>query len=353
MPVKTILVLSILTLTSVFSTADLSAQTRKKVGAILVLSSDWGEWGLNCQRAISLALKKERNIDLIIESSESAKPKNALLAMNKLVSLDKVDLILGPMSPEGYAAIAPLAEKKNIPIISFVSSTYKSPGSILIWVDPEYEMEVLAQYARKSSSKIAILSSDMEWETRGAQAFAKEFKRLGGIVSVVEEPSTSSQDVSSEVLRVKKSGADSVFISSYLLYSHYQKELSQQGFRGVRFGVELDASAISLAGASGEGTIFISPLSGESNFKDDFKSVYNSEPNMPAAQCYDAAMIGAQFLNQKESNYSSFLTLAKELKRYIGVSGTIEFKDGHVMTDTALWKVEDGTPKLLETFKIK
>jgi len=98
-----------------------------KIGIILPLTGDAGNYGKSLKEGIitaDLLLSDSLgfNVQIIYEDSK-AEPQQAVSAMNKLISADKVSSVIGDMFTSTTLAIAPIAEKNNILLLSPTGSS--------------------------------------------------------------------------------------------------------------------------------------------------------------------------------------------------------------------------------------
>ncbi|MBC8180531.1 ABC transporter substrate-binding protein [candidate division KSB1 bacterium] len=96
------------------------------IGAILPLTGDAAMYGKSLQTGVNLALELineiNKQMDIVFYDSK-ADPKTAVSAINKLISFDKVEGIIGDMFTSTTMAIAPIAQKDNTLLISPTASS--------------------------------------------------------------------------------------------------------------------------------------------------------------------------------------------------------------------------------------
>ena len=319
-----------------------------KIGAIYALTGDWASWGRNCRQATELALGEinkrspGRKLVLVLEDSPNARPTNAVSAFKKLVDREQVSYILGPMSPEEFAAIAPLADRAGVPLLPFVSSRTSIPAAMFVWLDPETEALRLADFVADRHRRVAILSSDQEWEALVGQIFGRRLLAKGVAVPTIEEPPFDSADVRSQVTKVKQLNPDAIFITSYLLFPKYMKGLHALRVNVPKYSIELDQSTIAASGKTAEGLMFIRPAAPQDQFSAAFRARWQSEPDIPAAQCYDAVGILARALDAGVNDKASFVRYFHSFPPYNGAAGEIRVDNGRTIMSTEIFKVVDS-----------
>lgn len=90
-----------------------------KIGAILPLTGDGAKYGEEAKNGIELALEelKDSKIKVFYEDDQGTS-SGAVNAFNKLVASVKAPVIIGPMYSSTALAVAPLAEKNKVVILS-------------------------------------------------------------------------------------------------------------------------------------------------------------------------------------------------------------------------------------------
>ncbi len=96
-----------------------------KIGAVLPLTGSEGIWGENAKMGIEIALAeinssggvKGKSVRLIYEDSQSL-PSNAVSALQKLISTDKVCVVIGDIASSSVLAMAPIVEKEHVVLLS-------------------------------------------------------------------------------------------------------------------------------------------------------------------------------------------------------------------------------------------
>ncbi len=319
-----------------------------KVGAIYAMTGDWASWGKNCQQGTELALAELRRdestprITLVLEDSPNAKPTNAVSAFKKLSDIDQVQFILGPMSLEEYAAVAPLADRKGIPLLPFVSSRIVIPAAVFMWMDPETQARRIADYVASRHRSVVVLSSNQDWDVQVGRAFRQRLLEKGIAVPVLEEAPFDSAEVRSQVTKLSSVEFDAIFVTSYLLFPQYLKALQTAHIKCPMYGIELDQSAITSAGAASEGLQFIRPAAPGSTFRAAYQAMWDAEPDIPASQCYDSVMILSKAVTAGVKDKGSFVTYFSSQAPYAGASGLISIQRGKTIMSTDLFEVKNG-----------
>lgn len=172
------------------------AQEREviKVGLVTTLSGPFAQNGKDDHDGIKLYLEKigykiaGRNVELLAEDEE-ASPSTALTKAKKLVELNKVHFLVGPLLASSGYAVAAYAESKRMPDIVFAASddlTQRKKGKYIFrssWAGCQ-PAHIMGEYAYKvlGYRKVAAIGMDYAfgWETVGG--FQRAFEEMGGKV---------------------------------------------------------------------------------------------------------------------------------------------------------------------------
>lgn len=334
------------------SAASAEQQSEFTIGAILILTgtgANYGEYSKNgailAQREINAAGGiNGRPLKIIYEDETGSSAKAALTAYRKLTSQDHVKFILGPNWQDALVALAPIAQRENVFMITPSTPTSEQiPANIFsTWPDVEDEVDKIAPLIIKSGKRLAILSVQQAWENIVDARLKSTFAKLGGAVVVHETPPPDTTNVKAEVLRVKAGRADVVFISSYALFGVYAQELKKQGIAMPMYGIEVDQAAIDSANGTTEGLIYIGPDYPSSRFSDSFKSSFGKSPDVPASNAYDAVHLLARAINEVGDDPNRVTNYFRSFHDFEGASGLISSRSGRTRMSTAFYVVRNG-----------
>ena len=115
-----------LAIVAIFATIFQSCnnETKKEtitVGVVAPLSGQNASYGDILKQGFDLAFASDTSIKLKYEDSKFD-PTTAVTAINKLISVDKVKIVLGEVA-SGVTMIAPIAEKNKVILFSTISSS--------------------------------------------------------------------------------------------------------------------------------------------------------------------------------------------------------------------------------------
>ncbi len=335
-----------------------------KIGALLILSGDFAKVGEATKNGMEIALSeynskpdvtsgKLRKVEVIYEDTH-ADPKTAVSAYQKLTSLDKVDAIVGPLLQVEMAAITPLVKADNMPVISVAPIPTELRGltsnPLVIWPDPTLESRQMADYVYAHGSRtVGILNTKDAWESEVSGEFAKEFTKLGGVVSDQEVVLPDSKDESLPVTKIIAVHPDSVFLGTYNKFVYFVKKLHDLNYKGKLYSIEIDTSLSDETKPYSDNLQFISPAFYTPEFVAKYKERYKDLPSIPIGQAYDAMNLTLSLVskvNQSDPIHfkQDMLKQMEELTEFDGTSGKITFSADHLTTfPLSFFQINNGT----------
>ncbi len=336
-----------------------------KIGAILPLTGENAVYGEAIRNGMLLALeeynlqhKDKDRIKLIIEDDQAI-PANTVSAYNKLTRIEKVSFILGGVFSSSTLAIAPLAEKDSVVLLSPTSSAIEltNAGDFIFRIYPSdsYDGLYLSNFVatKMDYSRVAILYIQVASVESIVEVFTSNFEKNGGKVVYSAGYSEGTTDFRTQLKQIKEANPGVIFLPGYL------REMSLQLKQIRELGIELPIVSIStfydpqifeLAGESAEGVIFSTPRYDPTSnqdptktFVESYKDKYRIEPNIWAGYGYDVVKIAAIAAQNSDNNSTVIKNALYAIKNYPGVTGNTTFdKNGDVLKDLKLMTVKNG-----------
>jgi ABC-type branched-subunit amino acid transport system substrate-binding protein len=203
-----------------FSPAASSEQPAPKVGVILPLSGVMAEWGRSIQLGIEFGTKNaDRQVQYIFEDEAACDAKKAVSAAQKLISIDKVSLVLtGCLN--GTMAVLPIAKKADVLVVSLglVNEELASQNrdglitpSASITAEADGISKLLKQDGRAKLAVLRVEDNFTEEIMRGLKNYAE---RDGWKLVTDERLTFDTVDFRPSLLKVSKMGADAVLVYS-------------------------------------------------------------------------------------------------------------------------------------------
>ncbi|RLI05431.1 hypothetical protein DRO26_02215 [Candidatus Bathyarchaeota archaeon] len=338
-----------------------------KIGSLMALSGFLGPMGQKIKLGVELAVKEinehgginGRPVELIMEDT-GTNPTQALEAFKKLVEVDGVQVVIGPMASGEVMAIGDYANERHVVVISPSATspeiTTKFPDDYLFRTvgSDALQGKALAEIMlEKGFNKIAILVLNNAYGI-GIEEKAKEV--LGDKVILTIRYDPTKMDFRTELDQIKNSGADAVLYVGYYEDGRVMfRQALEMGLDNIQwvaaegvygesmFEVEEAAEFMSRA-VMGTRPIAPTGIRGYQVFSEAFQKEFGEPPSMYADTAYDATMLAALAIayagEYNGTKIKDALTYVSQF--YVGATGEKVFdKNGDQLTQFyEIWKVE-------------
>lgn len=338
-----------------------------KVGAIFPLSGTNAVYGDMFRKATDLGAKQvntsgnlKGKLELVYEDSQ-AQPQPAVVAMNKLVNVDKVPFVFTAISSVVKAA-APIGNRSKVLMLNggAISPDLAQLGEYMLSDIPLAHEEVGALlpyvYGDLGLKSMVIVHMNETVGNGVAKVIQEDFPKLGGKVLETFSIETTAKDFQAEVTKIRAANPDAVYIVS----AGQQEVILTKQLRdgGVKAQI-LSYSAYNIADImnlpEARGAIFTSEKlnwdgsdKATKDFVDGFKQAYNETPNYYQANWYNGVLILTELIRRLEEKNLEVtgenLLKALQDNRKFQVAGTqVEFQsDGTVKMPMQLNQVKDA-----------
>jgi branched-chain amino acid transport system substrate-binding protein len=334
-------------------------QQEVKIGAILPMTggaASYGEWmrnGMNI--AIDEINKKwtDRKLTVIFEDSKS-NPKDAVAAMNKLVSADRVQAVMTTLT--GITnALAPIADQNKIVLTTSATLPGITEQSKYLFrnaTNLSSEINRLVEFTSSKYKRAALLWANLEWAKWGKEAFSVGFKKRGG--EIVEDQSfpADATDLRAQLTRIRAANPDLILVLAYKTTGIAVKQARELGVSAQLVGT-LDfelPEVLEIGREAAEGAIYTKAAFDPQNpssatmrrYSEEYKRRYGQDPEVYSATMYDMLLMLAEAAaNAKDSELIRAHLLA--IKNYPGASGETTFlPNGDVDKPVELKMIKGG-----------
>ncbi|MDM0029531.1 ABC transporter substrate-binding protein [Variovorax saccharolyticus] len=322
-----------------------SAQDAVKMGAVLSLTGSNATVGEDVRRAVALAVEQVnakggvlgKKFDVVIEDS-GGNATTALNAARKLVSVDKVPVVIGEYSSGITLPMAQYLVKEGVAHINIASTSVK----IRDLGASSFNLIGLENLGNKFSAsdvwalgyrKVGMLAPNNAYGQGVVHGFKEEFEKLGGKI-VTELLYTQGQSTyRRELQQMARSEPDAFIYSAYGQESAViNREAMELGLRQKPWYAILISMSLSDTPADiakGQLGMEVGSVYGDAGkaYADAFAAKYKEGMKTSyTGYAYDAVMMTAAAMNKAKSTDTAAVQAAlKEIGKggYVGVTGPI------------------------------
>ncbi|QDK41740.1 ethanolamine utilization protein EutJ [Bacteriovorax stolpii] len=337
-----------------------------KIGVVSPMTGATATFGQENVNGIKLAYEKMKKMaggkkfDLIIEDdkSEAIESTNAT---RKLLSVDKVSVMIGAPTSSLALASAPIVQEAKIPFITPTATNAKvtQVGDYITRAcfTDDFQGVVMAKFAVENLKKtkgLVLIENTSDYSKGLAKSFTEAFTKLGGKMASTEDLTYAAKDTDFQSLlrKVKRANPDFVFVPGY--YVEVGLLLKQARAQGINVpflgGDGWDSPKLfEIAGEAVKGSYISNHFAPDDkspvvqNFVKDYEKAYGSKPGSFAALGYDSLGIVADAIKRAKSTKPADIRAALvATKGYQGITGTISFDKDRNPTKSAV--VLEATP---------
>lgn len=306
----------------------------------------------------------------VVVADNKSEPSESGNAATKIVTKDKVIVVVGPATSGCVAAEEPILTANKIPLIAPCATapniTVDKDGKTkqfvfrACFIDP-YQGEMMARFAAETLKvkKVAILHDSSSDYSKGlSQVFTEKFKATGGKVLADEAFLAKDIDFKAALTKIKATNPEAIYVPGY--YEEVAKIIKQA--REVGLTCPLLGSdgwdspkLVEIAGKEAtNGCYFTNAYTAEDKdpgvqkFISSYKAKYNKIPDVFAMEGYNSGLV--LFNAIKTGKSTDGVKLAEALaktKDLQVVNGKFSYDDKHNPITTALIiEMKDGVQTL-------
>ncbi|MGO9199948.1 MAG: ABC transporter substrate-binding protein, partial [Limisphaerales bacterium] len=201
---------------------------RVTLGAVLPLTGNIAEYGKRCKAGADYAVAEINSSGgvtgkqiAIIYEDDAGDTRNGVNAIQKLISIDHVNIVVGAVASSVTLAIEPIATRNRVILFSPAASSPKltgiSPFFFRDWPSDVYEATVLAEFVHNDLklSRVAILYVNNEYGIGLKDEFNKRFLRLQGQVPVIDSYEQNATDFRAQLTKIQTLTPQAIYLAGY------------------------------------------------------------------------------------------------------------------------------------------
>src|SRR3989338_8226145 len=338
-----------------------------KIGVMYPLTGDGASYGLPIQRTTKIAIDEinakggvnGRKLEAIYEDGK-CNPKDGNAAAQKLVNIDKVEVIIGGVCSGETLGAAPIAEENKVALISpsATSPDITNAGDFIFRLAPSdaFAGIVAAEYASKDlkTSKAAIISETTDYAQGLRNVFKSYFEDLGGEIVADETYNPEDTDFRTQVTKVKAANPDIIYLVPQTVPKGILlvKQVKEAGIDQQLLTPEvlLGRNTISENADELEGLIGVEQKFDESSPKAAaLLAKYEEQANEKApfpfymSAAYDSVYLVSNAISDGEYSGESIRDYLYSVSNYEGAAGKVTInQNGDVVMDYNVKQVTDG-----------
>jgi len=349
--------------------ATSNTQEILNIGFIGPLTGNLASLGVDMRNAVLLFLDENpvfagRKVELVAED-DMCDPSKAVTAANKLISSDKVQVILLHSCSGSYLAVAPIANANKVVIFSSVST---SPEITLAGGDfgfrnapsDELASTVLIDYISTKYKKIAILSENTDFAQAYRQKIIDKSKVKGLEVVFDEVFNPDTTDFKTSLTKMKESEPEVFlnFANGGVTGGLITKQKYELAINVPEIGTDIMTSKeyLDTAKEASNGEIIAMTSADESkvsvqDFLNKFKVKFGQESTAKAyaVLAYDSIVIMKNAIENVGYDASEIKEWLYTMPEYDGLAGKTKFDsngDGTILPN--LMVLKDGKFEIMK-----
>lgn len=316
------------------------------IGEYGSMTGDTATFGTSCHEGLMLAIEEinkaggvlGKQIKVVSEDDRS-EPGEAVTAVQKLISRDKVVAVIGEVASTRSMAGAGPCQQNKIPMLSPASTnpqvTRMGDYVFRICFTDDFQGMVAAQFAQKKGWKrVAILTDAAQDYSKGlTKVFNETYPKGGGQVVASDNYKSKDNDFQTQLSKIKAANVDAVFMPGYYTdVGNVLRQARQIGLTVPFFGCDgWDSDKTLALGAIADGCYFTNHYSPDDprpevqKFIADYKARYGGRvPDAMAILGYDAGRVMADAIQRAgKADPTAIRDALAQTKDFPGASGKI------------------------------
>lgn len=344
------------------------------LGEVGSLTGGQAAFGISTRNGIELALEEANAAGgiggkklAVRVYDDMSKSDEAAAATTRLITQDKVKVILGEVASSNSLAMAPKAQEAQVPMISPSSTNPKvtEVGDYIFrvcFIDP-FQGFVMAKFAHEELkfTRVAILTDKKSAYSEGlTEVFQKKFAEMGGKILDVQAYSQGDSDFRAQLTAIKKKKPEGLYVPGYYEdVARIAEQAREQGLKVTMMGGDGwdSAKLFELGGDAVEGGYASNHYSADDptprvqDFIKKYQAKYGTVPDSLAALGYDAARVAVDAMKRARDLSGPALREAiAATKEFPGAAGVITLDEHrNPVKPAVVLKVEGGKFKYVTT----
>ena len=320
---------------------------RNRVALLVPLSGSNAGVGRSIANATQLALLDARSQQVRITNYDTA--GGAAAAANRAIA-EGAQLILGPLLADDVRAVAPIARRAGVPVISFSNDvSLGGNGTFVLGYAPSQSVERVVKFARSQGvTNFGGLVPNALYGSRASSVFLRAVEQAGGRVVSLQTFDRAPAAVAQAVTRMNKDAPfDAVLVADGSATAATAAPLLRRASPSTRLlGTELWNSDRAVATqAALNGAWFASvPDNLYRQYAQNYRARFNAAPYRLSSLGYDAVLLVVRISRDWRVGSAFPQSRLRDADGFAGIDGAFRFgRDGVAERALEVQEVRGGT----------
>ena len=311
-----------------------------KIGATLPLTGDVAGIGESIRKGIELAAEEINNkggingkqIKIIFED-DRCDGKVSVDTVTKLINIDRVSAIIGPVCSAAFLPAAPIAEQNKVILFTGSATNAKitTAGDYIFRDVPsdafqgKFQAEFVFNTLKKT--KVSVGFGNDEYSVGLKETFISRFKELGGTVLTEEANERGATDMRAQLTKIKNTNPEIIYyVGLPADVGNFIKQARELGITMLMLTPETtdDPQVVEIAQEATQNVIYTLPKQSTSEeFKTNYKARFGEDPLIFTDNFYDVVKMIAAAMDICDEDTNCIKTELYKVKNYNGASGII------------------------------
>lgn len=281
------------------------SEEKIKIGISLPLTGEAASYGQGGLAGIETALKEineagginGKTFELVVED-DKCNAQGGIAVFNKLVNIDQVTAIIGPVCSAAAGPGLPIAQESKTPVILAASAPPLPIGKDYVFrtsYSDTFQGKFGAEYLfnKLEKKKVAVIYVQNDWGLGIKNVFVDTFKNLGGKIVYDEGIAQDAKDLRTVITKAKDSNPEALYFPVYpALGVIGLKQIKELGFNILILGGDsFDTDEFVKSGVANGVMYTIGKIGNPPEFKQLVKEVAGKDSNIVTPWAYDAVKI--------------------------------------------------------------
>ncbi|HYG69338.1 MAG TPA: ABC transporter substrate-binding protein [Anaeromyxobacteraceae bacterium] len=327
------------------------------LGHVGSMTGNEATFGESTDRGVRLAVDeanarggvKDRKLEVRTYDNQG-RPEESANAAIRLITEDKVAVLIGEVASRRTLAMAPIADRYQVPLVSPSSTNPRVTKEgektrpyvfRVCFIDP-FQGTVMAKFARENLKleRVAVMRDvGNDYSVGLADYFIATFRELGGKIVDDQSYKAGDQDFKAQLTTIKGKNPEAIYVPGY--YTEVALMARQARELGIKVplmgGDGWDSSKLfEIGGKALEGSYYSNHVAPDDpapriqEFVRKYREKWGAAPDGLAAQGYDAAQVVIDAMSRAPDLSGGAIRKALEdTKGFEGVTGTITINADH------------------------